>query len=166
MELYTKDLILRTVTDNYIEEVARMWEFQKGSISMDEAQKAIEYMQNNHKKNKIGCIYHLCFAVFEKGKNTIIGWCGLDGKTAGKLHIFYLIDAGYRNKGFATQCATKLLTYAFDEVQVPFVNGGCDKNNIASYKVMEKIGMRQIAFEDNNDPLFFIDDKLYHKKNT
>jgi RimJ/RimL family protein N-acetyltransferase len=166
MELYTKDLILKTVTVNDIEEVARMWAFEKGSISMDEAQKAIEYMQNNHKQNKMGYIYHLCFAVFEKGKNSIIGWCGLDGKSTGKLHIFYLIDGNYRNKGFATQCATKLLSYAFDEVQVPYINGGCDKNNIASYKVMEKVGMKQNGFEDNGDPLFFIDDKLYHKRNT
>ena len=163
MKLYTEDLILRTVTTDDIEEVARMWEFEKGAISMDEAQKAIEYMQNHHKKNEMGHIYHLCFAVFEKGSNIIIGWCGLDGKAEGKLHIFYLIDANFRNKGYATQCAAKLLLYAFDDVHVPFVNGGCDKNNIASYRVMEKIGMKQNAFEDNGDPLFFIDDEIYHE---
>ena len=163
MTLYTSNLILSTVETSDVEEVARMWEFEKGSISMDEARKAIEYMQNNHKKNKMSYIYHLCFAVFEKGKNTIIGWCGLDGKTVGKLYIFYLIDAAYRNRGFATQCAAKLLSYAFDEVHVPFVNGGCDKNNISSYKVMMKIGMKQNAFEDNGDPLFFIDDELYYQ---
>jgi hypothetical protein len=50
MELHTEDLILRTVTVNDIEEVARKWEFEKGAISKGEAQKAIEYMQNNHKK--------------------------------------------------------------------------------------------------------------------
>jgi len=163
MELYTKDLILRTVTDNDIEEVARMWEFEQGGISTEEARKAIENMQNNHKKNKIGHIYHLCFAVFEKGENVILGWCGLDGKTDGKLYIFYLIDSGFRNRGYATQCAGKLLSYAFDEARAPFVNGGCDKNNIASYRVMEKIGMIQNAFEDNGDPLFFMDDSLYRK---
>lgn len=164
MELYTKDLILRTVTANDIEEVARMWEFPKGRISTDDAQVAIESMQNNHKKNKLGYIYHLCFALFEKGKNNIIGWCGLDGKTDGKLHIFYLIDAIYRNKGYATQCAAKLLSYAFDEVHVPLVNGGCDKNNIASYKVMERIGMKQNVCEENGDPSFFIDAEIYHKR--
>lgn len=92
------------------------------------------------------------------------GWCGLDGKTAAKLHIFYLIDSDYRNKGYATQCATALLSYAFDEVRVPFINGGCDKNNIASYRVMEKIRMKHNAFEDNGDPLFFIDSGMYHSK--
>jgi RimJ/RimL family protein N-acetyltransferase len=166
MELYTNDLILRTVTADDVEEVARMWAFEKGSISKEEAQKAIEYMQNNHKQNRMGYIYHICFAVFVKDINGIIGWCGLDGKTAEKLHIFYSIDTGYRNKGFATQCAMKLLSYAFERVKVPFINGGCDKNNIASYKVMKKIGMIQNGFEDNGDPLFFMDDKLYHSRNT
>ena len=113
----------------------------------------------------MGYIYHLCFAVFEKGKSNIIGWCGLDGRISGKLHIFYSIDPGYRNKGYATQCAGKLLWYTFEELQIPFVNGGCGKNNIASYKVMEKIGMKQSGFEDNGDPLFFIDADLYRKRN-
>ena len=164
MELCTKDLLLKTVTADDIDEVARMWEFEKGSISLEEAQGAIEYMQDNHKKNDLGYIYHLCFAIFEKGKNKIIGWCGLDGKTAGKLHIFFLIDKNYRNKGYATQCAGRLLSYAFDEARVPFVNGGCDKNNVASYKVMMKIGMKQVGFEANGDPLFYIDDEQFRKQ--
>ena len=68
-----------------------------------------------------------------------------------------MIDTNFRNKGYATQCAAKILSYAFNDVHVPFVNGGCDKNNIASYRVMEKIGMKQNAFEDNGDPLFYIE---------
>ena len=73
MELYTNDLLLKTVTDEDINEAARMWEFEKGSISLPEAQKAIEYMQNNHKQNRTGYIYHLCFSIYEKGKDKIIG---------------------------------------------------------------------------------------------
>jgi len=156
MELYTEDLLLRTVTMGDIREVARMWEFEQGAISMKEARAAIAYMQDDHTKNKGGCIVHLCFAVFEAGGKSIIGWCGLDGKAEGKLHIFYLIDAGYRNRGYATQCAVRLLTYAFDDAHVPFVNGGCDKDNMASRRVMEKAGMKQIAYEENGDPVFFI----------
>lgn len=79
------------------------------------------------------------------------------------MHIFYLIDTSFRNKGYATQCAVELLSYAFDEVHVPFVNGGCDKNNIASYRVMEKIGMERIAFEDNGNPLFLVDKEMYQR---
>ena len=165
MELITNNLVLRTVEHSDINEVARMWEFEKGAISLDEAKKAIAYMQNNHMQNKPGYIYHLCFAVFVKGMDTIIGWCGLDGKSTDKLHIFYLLDAAYRNKGYATQCAKKLLSYAFDEARVHHVNGGCDKKNIASFKVMSKIGMQQNDFEENGDPLFYIDNRTYRTQN-
>jgi len=161
MELYTRDLILRTVGPGDIGEVARMWDFEKGVISASEARKAVEHMRQNHKKNRPGRIHHLCLAVLEKGGSGIIGWCGLDGKTAGKLDIFYLIGAAYRNRGYATQCAARLLAYAFNEAGVPFVNGGCAKDNAASYRVMSKIGMKQTAFEDNGDPLFFIDRESY-----
>lgn len=132
MELYTKDLLLKTVTVDDVDEVARMWNFENGSISREKAQKAIDDMQNNHNKNEVGHIYHLCLAMFEMDNNAIIGWCGLDGRSGDKLHIFYLVDAKFRNKGYATQCAEKLLAYAFDEAKVSFVNGGCDKHNIAS----------------------------------
>ena len=163
MELLTPDLLLKTVTDDDIREVARMWAFEAGEISPEDAKKAIDYMQDNHKKNKRGYIHHLCFAVYEINQDSIIGWCGLDGETEGKLHIFYLIDKNYRSKGYATQCAAKLLSYAFGEVGIPYVNGGCDKDNIASFKVMEKIGMTQNAFEENGDPLFYIDSAMYRQ---
>jgi len=166
MELYTKDLLLKNVTADDIDEVARMWAFEKGSISKEEAQGAIDYMQNNHKKNDFGHIYHLCFAVFEKDEHSIIGWCGLDGKTADKLHIFFLIDKDYRNKGYATQCANRLLSYAFNDAHVPFVNGSCDKNNIASFKVMVKVGMCEKGVEENGDPIFFIDEDIYRKNSA
>lgn len=164
MELHTKDLSLRTVEQADIDEVARMWNFENGSISREKAQKAIEQMRDNHNKNRAGRIYHICLAVFEKGKDVIIGWCGLDGKNGDKLHLFYLIDAQYRFRGYATQCSQALLSYAFNEVNVPFINGGCDKNNIASIKVMEKIGMSHSGFEDNGDPLFYIDNAAYKAK--
>ena len=42
MRLVTKDLLLRTVEIGDIKEVARMWKFEKGSISNEEAQSAID----------------------------------------------------------------------------------------------------------------------------
>ena len=68
MELYTNDLVLRTVTNNDISEVARMWDFENGSIPVDEAQEAIDYMTDNHKKNRIGDIHHLCWLCPKKGR--------------------------------------------------------------------------------------------------
>ena len=65
MELYTASLTLRTVDASDIKEVARMWDWQNGQISDEKAKEAVLWMQDNHKKNKQGYIYHLCLAVYE-----------------------------------------------------------------------------------------------------
>ena len=147
-----------------INEVVRMWDWQNGPISADKAKEAVLWMQDNHNKNKQGYIHHLCLAVYEKGDKRIIGWCGLDGQCSpGKIVLFYSIHSDYQNKGYATQCAGELLSYAFYEMGITSISGGCDKNNLASFRVMKKIGMKQNTFEDNGDPLFFIDKETYQK---
>ena len=52
MELYTRNLVLRTVTMEDIDEVARMWNFEKGSISLEDAEKAVKSMQKNHRRRE------------------------------------------------------------------------------------------------------------------
>ena len=134
IKLQTKSLLLRTVTHNDVEEVARMWKFEEGEISIEEAKKAIDKMEENHKKNCIHKIVYICFAVFELNCDKIIGWCGLgtghpESMDKNRIEIFYLIDKSYRRKGYATECATKLLEYGFEKMQVDRIDGGCAKVN-------------------------------------
>lgn len=162
MTIVTDHVILRTVEMKDLHEVSRMWHFEKGPISLDASEIAIKKMQANHEKNVKGYLYHLCFAVFEKADPTqIIGWCGLDGLAEkGKTVIFYLIDKDYRNKGYATECALSLIAYAFESMSLESVYGGCDKDNIASAKVLKKAGMQQI---NESDPLFFINRQMFEQ---
>ena len=162
MELHTQDLVLRTPLEADLAEVRRMWRMG-APVSEEDARQALEKMARNLQRNRPGRIHHLCLAVFKSGSDEIIGWCGLDGTSGDKLHIFYMIAEEHRRRGYATQCAARLLTHAFEEAQVPFVNGGCDKENTASFRVMEKCGMLQNAFEDNGDPLFYMDADIYRR---
>ncbi len=94
----------------------------------------------------------------KENPNIIIGWCGLDGETEkGKTVIFYIIDEQYRNKGYATQGANAILEYAFEQLELESVYGGCDKSNIASFKIMSNIGMKNYGVDNNNNPQFRID---------
>lgn len=152
MELKTKNLIIRTVTYDDLNEVARMWNFEKGEISLEEAEKAINWMKKNHEQNKLHKIVHICFAIFESNKNRIIGWCGLDGRNSDNenkntVDIFYLIDKDYRRRGYATECAKKVLEYGFTKMGISKIDGKCDINNIGSQKILEKIGMKKISME-------------------
>ena len=84
-----------------------------------------------------------------------MGWCGLDGSRNPKEpEIFILLDEAYRNQGYGTQCVTELLRIAAEDYALSGVHGGCDKENIASARAMEKGGMVQYGTEENGDPLF------------
>ncbi|EOS28986.1 hypothetical protein C807_03508 [Lachnospiraceae bacterium 28-4] len=51
MEFKTNDLILRTVTENDIKEIARMWEYPH-ETTIDKAYEALKYMEDTHSKNR------------------------------------------------------------------------------------------------------------------
>ena len=81
-------VILRSVTEKDLPEVIRTWPSDHRPVSEAQARGAISYMRDNHAKNKKGCIHHLCLAVCRREKqDTIMGWCGLDGR---KNHLLIL----------------------------------------------------------------------------
>jgi RimJ/RimL family protein N-acetyltransferase len=55
----------------------------------------------------------------------------------------YLVDPAQAGKGFATTIASALLDLAFRELRLHRVTAGCFADNTASWKVMEKLGMRR-----------------------
>ena len=158
MELLTKDLRLRTPTSDDLDEIVRMWNYPAG-VTYEEASEILKGMQDNLKKNKPGAIYHLCLGVYEKSKtDRIIGWCGLDGIAApGQTVLFYIIDEKYRKRGYATQCAIALLRYAFEDMDYDRIQSGCAADNMASYRVMKKAGMRLISRTKHGGYGFAID---------
>lgn len=92
----------------------------------------------------------------------IISWCGLDGEAGpGNTVLFYMIDEKYRNRGYAAQCAVELINYAFEKMEYDIIYGGCAKDNIESYKVMQKAGMTQNSFYENGDYIFSMDKETF-----
>ena len=55
MEFKTNDLIPRTVTENDIKEIARMWEYPH-KTTIDKAYEALKYMEDTHILIFIGII--------------------------------------------------------------------------------------------------------------
>lgn len=165
MELQTKELILRPVTENDLPEIARMWRYPE-TVTLEDARKVLEKMEQRHSKNRSKAICHLCLGVFRKeAPEKVIGWCGWDGQIApGELVLFYSIDAAFRCKGYATQCARELLRYAFEDMQYENVCGGCAKENIASFRVMEKAGMCHHEVYDDGGLGFYMDKEMFFRQ--
>jgi len=53
----------------------------------------------------------------------------------------YKIHLNFWRKGYATEALTKLLDFGFNELKLHRIEAGCAVENIASGKVLEKVGM-------------------------
>lgn len=88
------------------------------------------------------------WAIINKSTHEFMGWTGLKLVTTEiNGHKNYL-DVGYRlnkrfwGQGIATETAIISLRYAFDKLNANEVFGMADVENIASNKVLSKIGMQ------------------------
>lgn len=159
----TARLILRTVTLGDVDDVARIWKLDEGPISRAEAEQQVQWMLANHAQNMPGKLRHLCLAIILKDTGEFIGWCGLDhlDRTKPDPALFYLLKANYWGKGLATEAARALLHYAFGPMDLTSVHGGAAPENIASKRVMEKIGMKYLGTDDEGGYAFRISREEY-----
>ena len=92
------------------------------------------------------------FAAVCKESNTLIGEAILLDVPE-KPEIGWLVDKNNWQKGFGAEIGNALLYFAFDVLNLRRVIAACHVDNHASYKLMEKIGMRREAH--------FVKEKLY-----
>jgi [ribosomal protein S5]-alanine N-acetyltransferase len=88
------------------------------------------------------------WAVIVKDNDEFIGWCGLKYRPG-----IDETDLGYRfkktswGKGYASEATEHTLMYGLDTLNIPVITGRAHIDNIASLKILEKIGMKFIKEE-------------------
>ncbi|RHW29446.1 GNAT family N-acetyltransferase [Oceanobacillus profundus] len=60
--------------------------------------------------------------------------------------IGWVFNPKYYNKGYASEAAHSILKYGFETMKLHRIIATCQPENISSYRVMEKIGMRREGF--------------------
>jgi ribosomal-protein-alanine N-acetyltransferase len=79
---------------------------------------------------------------FPQDEATVIGFCGLRFfDNPPEIEIMYGVTPTYWGKGLATEAARAVLRYGFEELRLPKIWGGADAPNVASLRVLEKLGM-------------------------
>ena len=105
--------------------------------SMEEMEQLIQTRIKNYGKYGYGR-----WATFLKSGMQFVGWAGL-----AYLPEFDEIDLGYRfspkywGMGIATEASRAILTYGFDTLKLRRIIAIAMKDNKASIRVMEKVGM-------------------------
>ena len=111
-----------------------------GDQPFENLQTAKIFLINYDQYNKYGVGR---FAVIEKVTSKFIGWCGLKyNPVKDEFDIGFRFFRDYWNKGFATETAKRCLDYGFNELGIVRIVGRAMKKNVASIKVLEKIGMK------------------------
>ncbi len=110
-----------------------------GIYSTLQTEKAINNFIDSYNKFGFGL-----WAVVLKESNLLIGYCGLaidriDNRD--EPEIGYRLDSKFWGKGFATEAASASIQYGFDRIELPYILGAAQRQNIASVRVLKKLGM-------------------------
>ena len=60
--------------------------------------------------------------------------------------IGWVFNPNYYNKGYASEAAKAMLEFGFEKMKLHRIIATCQPENIPSYRVMEKIGMRREGY--------------------
>jgi len=84
-------------------------------------------------------------AVILKGLGHLIGGCGitLSRGESRRGWIGYCLNRRFWGQGYATEVARALVAFGFEALGLHKIIAGCDTQNVASARVLEKAGMRR-----------------------
>lgn len=122
--------------------------------SMEQANEFLHWATNYERENGF-CRW----AVLEKTSYEIIGSCGF-ARPHGteEIELGYLFARKFWGKGFATEAAAACVQYGFEKLNFREIIAITDLKNVASQRVLEKIGFAQNRVEkiDGEDNVIYL----------
>lgn len=125
------------------------------------AEEVIAMVIAQHKRNGIAR-----WTAIEKSTGNYLGWSGIklyQQECCGHINFY---EIGYRfklefwGKGFATETAKAALDYTFDVLNEDTAYGMIHHENLASARVLEKIGFQKTdEYVEDGIPCFFFENK-------
>jgi [ribosomal protein S5]-alanine N-acetyltransferase len=117
--------------------------WNKPLTNIEEVHDYIKLVRQQYLDNNIGR-----FVVVLKETKEVIGWAGLKFSTQMVNNKINFYDIGYRlnekfwGKGYATEASFAWLDYGFNVMKIKLMEAAAHTNNIASNKILQKIGMK------------------------
>ena len=144
----TEKLILRPYTFEDIDVVhSFLCDFENAKYllwkteSLDQTRRQIETAIEQAGKQPITKYF---FAIELSKNNKMIGGCSIElDMQANEAEVGWVILKDNWGRGLGTLIARALIEFGFSELKLRRIYAVCDSENIASYRVMEKSGMRK-----------------------
>ncbi len=112
------------------------------------------------------------YAVILKESNKLIGhlFFGLRKPIHfNEYMVGYIFNPKHHNRGYCTESVKALINYGFNELKMHRVTAMCNPDNIASWRVMEKVGLHKegllkkkvcFKYDEFGDPIWW-DELIY-----
>ena len=89
-------------------------------------------------------------AMFWKDTNEMIGWSGLQPlENSNKIEVSYGMTKSFWKMGIGYETAAMWLNFGFNNTELERIAAVADEKNIASWKIMEKLGMTHEKNEEH-----------------
>jgi ribosomal-protein-alanine N-acetyltransferase len=158
--LQTQRLILKPILESdlhtlhsiFINPYVKQYLCDDNIWSLSQVEEMIVESQKLFEEKKFGI-----WLINTKDNQEIIGfvalWYFFDEK---QPQLVYALLSEATKKGYATEAAAKIVDYSFDELGYQYLIASCDKPNVESKKVAERIGMREVEEKSVDDkPILF-----------
>ncbi|MBN6886904.1 RimJ/RimL family protein N-acetyltransferase [Cytobacillus horneckiae] len=161
----TERLLIKVFDQQHTEEFIKIWgsnevmKLSGGGIAKEKIPQIIQWYQNCHKEYGLSV-----YCLQEKSSGEIIGAAGFNiDATVKKIEIIAHFRKQSWGKGYATEAVKACIRLAKRHKKVKKIFASADPNNIASVKLMEKLGFTCIGkewFDDTNQEELVFEYKL------
>lgn len=159
-ELETERLILRMFSPEDALTLHRIWNdaevmkyIEGWRPSPEDARAAMTRLVQHWRDKGFGQ-----WAIVHKEDGQLIGYAGFKHlDQTPEVELLYGIDKPYWNKGYTTEVGRACLRYVFESTELERIVAVAMPENIGSWRVMEKLGMRRekIARYYNHDLVYY-----------
>jgi len=145
--LETEHLLLRHLEPGDLDSLYALYSdpevrryFPEGTLTLEETKEELDWFLHGHPRHpELGL-----WATIHKPSGQFIGRCGLlpwtiDGVF--EVEIAYMLGKDWWGQGLATEAAMGIRDYAYETLKLKRLICLIDKDNLASIRVAEKIGM-------------------------
>lgn len=133
-----------------------------GNSAFKDIDEAKEFLENysDYQRNGFGR-----WLVINKSTQEFLGWCGLKyDEKLDETDIGFRFFENFWNQGFATESAKACIDYGFKELNLKTIVGRAMKENLASIKVLEKIGLhyeKDFVFDGKDGVVYKIENTQF-----
>ncbi len=129
-----KELDAKEIYDGYVNQEEFLYYANKEKRTLEEEINSLKGIDEKYKNND-----YYNWLITLKYDNKIIGAINLRANDFNEsLEFNYAIDDRYKGNGYMTEALKTVKDYCFNELNVNRLYGGCEINNVASKRVMEK----------------------------